>query len=317
MLLDRPVLFFAGKGGVGKTTCAALAALAAARAGERTLLVSTDPAHNLGDLFGPGAPGVTRGVAARLDVLEIDPARETRRYLDEVKANMRRLVSSNLLEEAERQVDLAGRAPGAEESALLERMVAVLLDERTRYQRVIFDTAPTGHTLRLLTMPSLMGAWVDGLLRRRAAHHEARAGWVGGAEVPEDPVFELLHRRRLRLEQARALLADPAVTGIVFVLVPEALPIAETRRGIDELADDGLASAALVVNRVMPEATRDPFYAERKARERIHLARIAEMFAAWPRLELPLLSGDVDSIAALERLLPAFVAGAAQGAVAR
>ncbi len=314
MLLDPPVLFFAGKGGVGKTTCAALAALACARAGERTLLVSTDPAHNLGDLFGPGVGGVAREVVARLEVLEIDPATETRRYLEEVKANMRRLVSSNLLEEAERQVDLAGRAPGAEESALLERMVAVLLDERQHYQRVIFDTAPTGHTLRLLTMPSLMGAWVDGLLRRRGALREARAGWMGGAEVPDDPVFELLHRRRLRLEQTRALLADSTVTGIVFVLVPEALPVAETRRGIDELADHGLTAAGLVVNRVMPEATSDPFYAERKRRERDYLARIDTMFAELSRLQLPLLAGDVDSVSALEQLLPVFIEGAAEAA---
>ncbi|TVQ47529.1 MAG: ArsA family ATPase [Gammaproteobacteria bacterium] len=311
-MLDRPVLFFAGKGGVGKTTCAALTALAAARAGERTLLVSTDPAHNLGDLFGPVAGGVAHEVSARLDVLEIDPVAETRRYLDEVKGNMRRLVSSTLLAEAERQVDLAGRAPGAEESALLERMVGVLLDERVRYRRVIFDTAPTGHTLRLLTMPSLMGAWVDGLLRRRAAHHDARAGWLGAPEVPEDPVFELLHRRRLRLEQTRSLLADRAVTGLVFVLVPEALPIAETRRGIDELADHGLAVAGLVVNRVMPTATSDPFYAERKRREREYLARIDAMFADLPRIDLPLLAGDVDSVAALEQLLPAFIEAEAQ-----
>ncbi|MCC5860651.1 MAG: ArsA family ATPase [Gammaproteobacteria bacterium] len=311
-MLDRPVLFFAGKGGVGKTTCAALTALAAARAGERTLLVSTDPAHNLGDLFGPVAGGVAHEVSARLDVLEIDPVAETRRYLDEVKGNMRRLVSSTLLAEAERQVDLAGRAPGAEESALLERMVGVLLDERVRYRRVIFDTAPTGHTLRLLTMPSLMGAWVDGLLRRRAAHHDARSGWLGAPEVPEDPVFELLHRRRLRLEQTRSLLADRAVTGLVFVLVPEALPIAETRRGIDELADHGLAVAGLVVNRVMPTATSDPFYAERKRREREYLARIDAMFADLPRIDLPLLAGDVDSVAALEQLLPAFIEAEAQ-----
>ena len=304
MLLKHPVLFLAGKGGVGKTTCAALAALASARRGQPTLLVSTDPAHNLGDLFG-GHGAATRSVEPNLDVLEIDPDTETRRYLATVKDHMRRLVSSPMLAEAERQIDLAGRAPGAAESALLERVVAVLLDERKAYQRVVFDTAPTGHTLRLLTMPALMGVWIDGLLQRRAARHEERAGWLAAREVPADPVFELLQQRRSRLEQARALLLDAHSTGIVFVLVPEALPVAETRRGIDELAAHGLQTAGLVINRLLPEVIDDEFFRQRKARERQWLARIDQRFPGLPQLRLPLLAGEVDSACALAELLPA------------
>ncbi|MCC5869180.1 MAG: ArsA family ATPase [Gammaproteobacteria bacterium] len=301
--MNHPVLFLAGKGGVGKTTCAALAALASARRGQATLLVSTDPAHNLGDLFG-GRGANTRNVETNLDVLEIDPDTETRRYLATVKDNMRRLVSSPMLAEAERQIDLAGRAPGAAESALLERVVAILLDERKAYERVVFDTAPTGHTLRLLTMPALMGVWIDGLLQRRAARHEERAGWLAAREVPADPVFELLQQRRSRLDRAREILLDSHNTGIVFVLVPEALPVAETRRGIDELAAHGLGTAGLVINRLLPEVIEDDFFRQRKACERQWLARIERMFAGLPQLRLPLLAGEVDSAAALGQLLP-------------
>jgi arsenite-transporting ATPase len=309
VLLSHPLLFLAGKGGVGKTTCAALAALAHAQQGLRTLLVSTDPAHNLRDLFGGSGPA-PRTFSAHLDVLEIDPDVETERYLEGVKDNIRRLVRSTMIEEACRQVDLAGRAPGAAESAMLERVIAVMLDEAAGYDRVVFDTAPTGHTLRLLTMPALMGAWVEGLLRRRTARHEERAGWLGGDEVPDDPVLELLRRRRARLEQARELLLAPAHTAIVFVLVPEALPIAETRRGIDELAAHRLATTGLIVNRIMPAHISDAFFQQRKQCETDQLARIDAEFVRLPRLRLPLLPGDVDSVQALQRLLPSLLAAA-------
>lgn len=308
--LDRPVVFFAGKGGVGKTTSAALCALAQQRAGRRTLLVSTDPAHNLSDVFTGAAPsaGEARPAGAGLEglwVLEVDIDRETRRYLDEVKGNIRRLVRSSMLAEAERQIDLAGRAPGAAESALLERLVAVLLDARGHYDRIVFDTAPTGHTLRLLSMPQLMGAWVDGLLRRRAARHEERAGWLAGREVPEDPVYALLQRRRDRLTACWRILADPALTAFVMVLIPESLPIAETTRAIEELEVAGLSPAMVVVNRVMPARVSDPFFAARQRQQAECLQRIDRVFADRARLRLPLLAGEVASVQALESLLPA------------
>jgi arsenite-transporting ATPase len=170
-----------GKGGVGKTTTAAALGVGLAERGERVLVISTDPAHSLGDLFDQRlgeeatvlleAPG-----GGRLEGIEIDAAREVDRYLESVRDAMRAFVRPALYSEVERQVALTRESPGATEAALMERVAHLVVEGPERWDRVIFDTAPTGHTLRLLALPELMAAWTDGLLRQRErADQAARA----------------------------------------------------------------------------------------------------------------------------------------------
>jgi arsenite-transporting ATPase len=307
LLLEHPILFLSGKGGVGKTTVAALVALSAARAGSRTLLVSIDPAHNLRDVFDIRLPASgIRTLAPMLDVLEIDPESECRRYINGVKSNMRSLVRSDMVEEAERQLDLAALAPGATEAAMLERVMRVLLDERDCYDRVIFDTSPTGHTLRLLAMPEMMTIWVSSLVRRRRKHNLDRSRWLGQEESADDAIVQLLHRRHDRLAATRDLLEDPRLTAFAFVLLPEALPIAETRRGIEELKAVRLGVSALVINQLLPEYVTEPFFHRRLERQRRYLEEIDRKLAGYPQLRLPLLDQDVSSPEALDCLLEYF-----------
>ena len=306
-MLDTPILFLSGKGGVGKTTTAAAHALGAAEAGRRVLLVSTDPAHSLGDAFGQPLGETPTAVAPGLDALEIDPDAECARYIERVKANVRATVRSTMIEEAERQIDLAGRAPGAFEAALFDRIVAILLDEARPgeaggYEQVVFDTAPTGHTVRLLSLPELMGAWVDGLLRQRSEHNRERAQWLGGGEVPDDPLYDLLSERRRRMAAVRDWLLDPERTGFVFVLTPEQLPIEETRRAVAELDEHGLRVGGIVVNRVLPEEADGAFLAQRRAAEAEHLQRIEALFGDRPRRFIPLQPTDIGSREALRAL---------------
>lgn len=299
-LAQKRVVFFAGKGGVGKTTSAAAFALARARTGARVLLVSTDPAHNLGDIFGLGIGDNVVPITANLDALEIEQEIETRKYLELVKANLRRAVQTTMLDEVYRQIDLVAQAPGTSEAAIFDRMVSILLDEADRYDAVVFDTAPTGHTVRLLSLPDLMGVWINGLLQRRQKRNADYAQLLGDGEPIDDPMFDVLNRRRERAAKVSSMLLNAKLTGFVFVLVPEYLPIAETRNGIDHLSRYDLHVRTLIVNKMFPQSVSDPFFRGRLEQQQKYRARIDAEFPEQAKLDLPLLSHDIDTLDSLQ-----------------
>ena len=295
-LLEREVLFFGGKGGVGKTTCASAMALAASRAGKRVLLVSTDPAHSTSDIFERPIGSEPTPIAPSLHAMEIDAASESQRYVAEVKAHIAELFGPAILKEASRQIDLAATMPGAEEVALFDRMGALIRGEDERFDLIIFDTAPTGHTLRLIRMPELMEAWIKALSRSRRA--------MLGIEQDDkqDPIMMTLNERLERLRLLRARLVSGRTTGFVLVLIAERLPIEETSRAIEQLDDAGVKVGALVLNRVLPESTNDPFLAARRRQEGTYRAEIDRRFAAYPLVRVPQLESDVYGLSALERI---------------
>jgi len=295
-LLGKEVLFFGGKGGVGKTTCAAAAALAASRMGRRVLLVSTDPAHSTGDIFERPIGADPVEILPGLHALEIDALTESSRYVRGVKEQIAQLFGHGILKEANRQIDLAASMPGAEEVALFDRMGALIRGEDQRFDLIIFDTAPTGHTLRLIRMPELMEAWIKALSRSRRA--------MLGIEQDDrtDPIMISLSERLERLRELRARLISGRTTAFVLVLIPERLPIEETARAIAQLGDSGVNIGKLVVNRVLPEQSSDEFLTARRHQERRYLDEIASRFAQTERLYIPQFASDVYGMNALERL---------------
>ena len=308
--LDRRVVFFGGKGGVGKTTCATAFALLASQAGRRTLLVSTDPAHSTGDILQADLGPTERRVTEHLWALEIDAEREAAEYIDSVRTHLLRSTPEHLRAEMERQVEIARVSPGAEEAALFDRVSELVLTVRDRYDLVVFDTAPTGHTLRLLTLPELLQAWIDGLLERRQRVNQLSAMWrhmtISGSPDEEitDPVERVLVARRRKFYQMRELLLSPGVTVFVFVLLAERLPILETAKAVTLLRKFQVPVGGLIVNRILPaEAAGHPFLAARKEQERRYLGEIDATFPGLPRIEIPLLAHDVVGPAALQEIV--------------
>ena len=302
-LFDRHVVFFAGKGGVGKTTCSAAFALAASRLGRRVLLVSTDPAHSISTIVATRVGGSVCEIGPRLWALEIDGARESVRYVESVKSQIERIFSPDIIRQAHRQIDMAAASPGVSEVAVLDRMMDLITDGRHRYELIVFDTAPTGHTLQLLRVPESMTTWVQALVKHRRALLDIDRGEDGPRVAPEtDPVLTTLERRHARLTELVECLRDRGRTTFVLVTVPERLPLEETSRAAAQLADARFDIGGLIVNRVLPDGLAGDFYASRKRQEDFYLDEITRRFAGTPRVGVRLLPRDVSGFDMLGRI---------------
>ena len=318
---ERRVLFLGGKGGVGKTTVASALALAASRQGRRALVVSTDPAHNLGHLWGRRIGDRPTRLAENLQGLEIDPDATTDRHLADVGRTLKRLMPGSLAGEVDKHMDLSRRSPGTHEAAVLERITELVEEGLREHDLVVFDTAPSGHTARLMALPEVMTAWTDGLLSRREKSQKLGAAMRGldggrerdrgqtllGSTAPRDPLEErdeeiraILLRRRDRLASLREVLTDPARSSFAIVLAAERLPVLETIELHEELTRTGVDVGALVVNKRSP-AGRGEFLERRRAMEEEHLATLRAALARVPLQEIPLGEEDVVGAAALEQ----------------
>ncbi len=289
------ITFFGGKGGVGKTTCATAWALQRAQPQNRILLISTDPAHSLGDLLGRRLSGGPLAITPELDAIELTPEAALADYIAEVKTNLRELSSPELRAGAEQQADLAAAAPGAQEAALFEAMVRCILDLGPRYDELIFDTAPTGHTLQLLSLPETMAIWTEAMLARR---RESQTAWRERDTTPaspEDRAAAILERRRLRFETVRTLFTDADRTRFIPVLNPDALSVDETRRMVRQLTDRGVRVPLLLVNRVIPKTAEGDFAVALRATQSRHLEAIDRSFSHLKRWRIDYSSREIQS----------------------
>ncbi|MFW6010245.1 MAG: ArsA family ATPase, partial [Actinomycetota bacterium] len=219
-------------------------------------------------------------VADRLDAVEIDAQAVADAYVERVRRDAHRVVDPAVRATVDRHLDLASQGAGTLESALVDRLADLVAEVPGRYDRMIVDTAPTGHTLRLLALPELVTRWVEGLVRQREgvrgmdrmlenlAGREARA---------QDPVLDHLHAQRERLRIFRKRLLQDA--RFHLVMIPERLPIEETARALPQLEDAGLQVGALVVNRVLPAIADGHFLEERREQQHAYLEEIRHRFA--------------------------------------
>jgi len=285
---DTPeFVLYGGKGGVGKTTMAAATGLASAAEGTRTLVVSTDPAHSLSDTYEAEISGEPTRIREDdpLWAAEIDPDAAMERGMsmfgdlgsgptaggagepggpsaggeagvgdgpsaEAPTGGLGAMAGGNPLEAM-----LGGTMPGADEAVAMQQLVEFMDDDR--FDRVVVDTAPTGHTLRLLELPELMDSMVGRILSMRerlSGLFEGLAGMVGGGEQPEDdPGVQSLRELSDRIERLRETLTDPALTDFRIVMVPEELSVIESERLLRQLDEFSIPCETVVVNKVMED----------------------------------------------------------------
>jgi len=328
---DRDVVFVGGKGGVGKTSVASALALSRASETVRVLLISTDPAHSLGHLFGVRIGDAFTEVAPGLDACELDPDRTMQTHLAAAERTMRRLMPEHLGAEVTKHLALAREAPGAAEAAVLERLADVLEGARQVYDLVVVDTAPSGHTVRLLGLPEVVSAWTSGLLGRQQRSQRFADAMANldrrqtdadpGAELvprrgrprrrraspPDDrqardaEIRDILLRRQARFTHLRSLITDPDRSAFVIVLAAERLPVQETVELHEHLARLGASVDALVVNKRSPSGQGD-LLQQRREHEETHLHTLRTALPRLPLHEVPLLPDDLHGTAGLRRL---------------
>lgn len=302
-MAEPVIIFFGGKGGVGKSTCSSAYALNEAEKGKKVLLISTDPAHNLKDLFDVDIGNTIMFLQKNLYALELDAGEEAKRYIQGVKDNLAGLVHSHRVSEVHRQIDMASHSPGAEESALFDALVTIILEETAHFDLLVFDTAPTGHTLRLLSLPEMMEAWINSMLKRRKKVNENYSELLNDGDPVEDPIYQKLMTRKQKFAEAREWLLDKRKTDFVYVLTPEKLPIEETARAINELSQAKMKVSTLVINKCLPETqNEESFFQQRKTQETEYIKKIDITFPKTKKLFFPLLVTDVSTKADLKSL---------------
>ena len=287
-LLAQPTryLFFTGKGGVGKTSAACAVALHLADSGRSVLLVSTDPASNLDEVLGlplGDQPRVVPG-AAGLEAMNIDPEIAAEAYRERVLAQLPAGTGSE--ERGTVREQLSGAC--TTEIAAFDEFVGLLAGEAKGYDHIVFDTAPTGHTLRLLSLPGAWTGFLDG--------NDRGASCLG----PHSG----LKSQEARFREALRALSDPALTRIVLVARPDHAALGEAARSAGELVALGLRNQHLLVNGMFrPEGATDAIARAWAAQGAAALERLPEGLRGLPRDELPLRPFDIVGLAGLRGLI--------------
>ncbi|MCT7984642.1 arsenical pump-driving ATPase [Laspinema sp. A4] len=283
-----PFLFFTGKGGVGKTSLSCATAIHLAKQGKKVLLVSTDPASNIGQVFSQTIGNTITDIATvtGLSALEIDPQQAAQQYRDRIVGPVRGILPESVVRGIEEGLSRACTT----EIAAFDEFTELLTDESLigKYEHIIFDTAPTGHTIRLLQLPNAWSSFID--------ENPEGASCLGPLSG--------LEKQRDRYTEAVNVLSDPNRTRLVLVSRAQQSTLDEVVRTHKELADIGFSQQNLVINGVLParEASHDVLAAALYQREQKAIANLPQVLQNLPLDQLPLKAQNLVGVAALSSL---------------
>src|SRR3989440_9079762 len=289
------VLLFTGKGGVGKTTIAAATAVRAAKAGRRTLVMSTDPAHSLADSFDVELGPAAREVAPNLWAEQIDAQQrleENWRDIQEYMVSLMNWAGVDAIQSEELSV-----LPGLDEIfSLIDVKRYVDADQ---HDLLIVDCAPTAETLRLLSLPEIMNWYIERIFpveRRVVKAVRPLVTRITSLPIADDRFFASVERLHRNLDSVRRVLTDDKVSSVRLVVNPEKMVIAEARRTYTYLSLFGYRVDAVMVNRIIPESVTDPYFGKWKEIQREHLETVRDSFQPVPILTARLFDREMVGI---------------------
>lgn len=294
---ETTFIFVGGKGGVGKTSISSATALWLAESGKKTLIVSTDPAHSLSDSLEVPIGHYPREIKTNLYAVEIDPDEamaQKQAALESQKsmADDDKMLGLDMLSD---QLDIASASPGADEAAAFEIFMSVMTSNE--YDVVVFDTAPTGHTLRLLSFPEVMDSWVGKMMKIKAKLGSAAnklKNIIPFMDAGDDiQSTEELERTKRQINEAKKVLSDPERTTFKMVVIPEEMSIYESERALEALSKHDITVDSVIVNQIMPDITDCDFCHSRHKLQQKRLALIDQKFPEQNIAEVPLFKDEV------------------------
>ena len=311
------VLFVIGKGGVGKTTTSASIAVGLAERGYKTLIVSLDPAHNLGDVLMEKLSDKPKKIIDNLYASELDMEKLIKAYLKHLEKNLKNMYRYLTVINLEKYFEVLSYSPGIEEYATLEAIREILSDG-DQWDVIVFDTPPTGLTLRVLALPRISLIWADKLIdiRRKILERRRAIAKIKGEEeyeidgekfkLPkdeaEDPVMKELLQYRSEVQFVEDVITNPNKTSVVAVMNPEMLPLYETERAYESLKKFNVPLRLIVVNKVIQLREEVPELKVKMEAQRKVLEEVERKFRGIEVIKLPMFAEEPRGLDWLRRL---------------
>ncbi len=301
------ILLFSGKGGVGKTSLAAATGLQLSRLGYRTLVMSVDPAHSLGDSFDleaslfHGKTGDPFVISDKLSIHEVNIQREIKRYWNEISSYVVSVLRTSGISDV--QAEELAILPGMEELSAM--MYVNQYRREQRYDAIVLDCAPTAESLRFVSMPTTLDWYMKHVFPFQRGFLKAvrpLANRVSPVELPSDSYFANIQSLFQRLDGIGDIMEDPQITSVRLVTNPEKMVLRETQRAYVYFTLHGLTVDGILVNRVLPEAVTDAWFQEWRASQTGVLAEIDTYFSPVPVKRVPLFMHEVVGRERLEEL---------------
>lgn len=294
------IYIFTGKGGVGKSSVAAAHAIKSAEEGKKTILVSTDMAHNLSDIFEHKLGKEAEQVLPNLDIYEIDPEHVMEKDFSFIMSYLGKL----LLDSGSSNLQDMGMMPGMEELFSLLKIADIYSGER--YERIIVDCAPTGETLALLKFPELLSWYMEKLfpigkvgVRMLAPISKS----VFKVEMPNKSAMNDIEKMYLKLVELQELLKNRDVTSIRIVTTPEKMVVEETKRNYMYMNLYNFNVDGLYINRILPKDINNDFFNQWIVIQREYITCLKESFSALPIYEIPWYEEELRGVDNIKRIV--------------